>query len=284
MEHRDRFSIIAVSCALLLTAGAFVGLHLDDWTASGAGTRRVAAEQTTPPSVQSPAVPEPATEAADQSAAEHVQTDIELASHRAEPPKPELPELPTDAVAAVAAGRSPELEWLELPTMRDVLVRRDPDGLLVVAAGTHRRYVELVDGLTAVPPAEVVRQVRQGDGLAVAVDGQSPFERDLRLAVEHLLEVEVSPEPAGMRSDGTEWAFADAELQALSRVQQHLLLMHRADALRLQGWLAAVHAEFGWAQAVASPELVVAAQLEEPEADTSLVAAAPDEEVVTTLP
>jgi len=127
------------------------------------------------------------------------------------------------ALESVGSGVTPSVDGVDLPSMRDMLVRRDPDGLLVVAAGTQRRYRSVVGALATIDPEAAAEWCRRSGAELDRVPGvgsmgeECAFELLLRQAVEHVLAVDIPEEPVVLVSRGARWGFVDADLEALSR-------------------------------------------------------------------
>jgi len=253
MRHDDRFFQIACWCAALITVTAFVALNVDFSRSPQPTITSVAPTQVAdrvparPETVE--VVPVPAFRADSAPGLAGFRTHsggvVRAAySEPADPPSGASREIRrfVAAVDALAGGRLPRLEAFELPARADVLVRYDSDGRLVVAAGTHRRYRDAVEVLTSADvhdlaaiffEAEPAMQVAYRD---MSLEGGA-FNDRVAEAVDHLLALEIPEVEPAMRSRGRHWGFADDELEALSPLQRHLLLMGRDNALAVQIFL-----------------------------------------------
>ncbi len=163
----------------------------------------------------------------------------------------ELAPVLASALDAMVAGDVPlELVRLvDLDGWREVLVREDDSGRLVLAAGTRRRYRPVVDVVAALD-ADAVAAAWEAVRPAVARAGghEAPDDIDLALrqVLDDLLAVEVPDGPIEMEQRTLRYIFADDELQALSPLQRHLVLMGPESARRVQRSLGAVRSALGW--------------------------------------
>jgi hypothetical protein len=160
------------------------------------------------------------------------------------------------AVEAVADGYSPrdQLDFLE--PWRPFVVRED-DGNLVIAAGTYRRYDLATEVLSSVDAEAAVALYRELEPVILEARRdvawhRGDFEDRLRLAIDHLLEVEVPEGPVDVEQRSIAYAFADDDLERLSDAQRQLVRMGRSNAVRVQGKLREIRAAFGWPRAEAS--------------------------------
>jgi len=271
MDHQDRFFTIVCTSALLLTVGAFVGSHMGSWKTSAtpaatgphrAGIPAEALDQEEPGDSGAQDLALACTEAATpvgvrmESATAVVAHAVDKDGWR--PMDQQSLRRLAGALEAVASGVTPSVDGFDLPSMRDVLVRRDRDGLLVVAAGTQRRYGPVVEALASIDPEAAVQWFRRegaafGQVAGAGSKGDGSFELLLREAVEHVLVVDLPEEPVVLVSRGARWGFVDADIETLSPVQKHLLLMGRKDARRFQSSLRELQESFGWSR---SPRVV----------------------------
>ena len=220
MKHDDRFSMIAGGAAFLATATVFALTHLGG---SVSVDRNPAPEPTREriTVAEAPRLEPPAeTVLADEVIAP--EPDFVTAVNRSEaasgadaasvvPDSFTGPAIAVDEVLRLLALSGPDV-----PGTADVLVRRDRDGRMVIAAGTRRGYASLVDRFEALDPSRVhVPRALRGE-LTRAID-------------ELIATPRVEVEPA-MVSDGVAWTFADPELATLDRAQRQLLLMGRDNA------------------------------------------------------
>jgi hypothetical protein len=250
MAHNDRFFTIVCWCAGLITVAAFVAASVDFTRTPEPRIASIAATPTVglaPLRSQPVAVDQvPAFDSDSLASDDEAQPGIALASNVESDLRPsgasqELRRL-VAAVDALADGRMPRLELLPLPSRADILVRYDSDGRLVVADGTHRRYRTTVEALTSIDV----------EGLAAAFSANEPalqvayrdmslvggdFQLRLAEAIDHLADMELPEVEPAMRSRGRYWGFADDDLEALSPLRKHLLLMGRDNAEAVQNYL-----------------------------------------------
>jgi hypothetical protein len=158
-------------------------------------------------------------------------------------------------IESVAAGETPEIEGLELPGLAEVLVRRDPDGRLVVASGTHRRYGSIIAAVADLDNERLAAFIVYLDQLGADEDADEWMLLDrLRDAADHLLEVKIPEVEPDMSSMGTHWGFADVDYEKLSIAQKHLLLMGRDHARVLRRALLEIRGVLGAPDEVILPE------------------------------
>lgn len=257
MKNDDRLFFIGVCCAVAVTLGAFLwfnrGALMPEYSTAGSppagardSQRRVVVAPT--PSLSGPAPPA------------EVAPAVRRASLQDVASQPPGWSVGTDGsrrfaavVEAVAAGSLPDLDPQSLPDLREVLVRTDRDGRLVVASGTHRRYAWLVERFATLDPAEVADFAARESGLVVE-EGGDDLETILRSAIDHLLEVEPPEVEPDMVSRGSYWGFADVDSEALSPVQKHLLLMGRDNARLIRDRLVELRDLIGDADAATTSE------------------------------
>ena len=255
MDPNDRFAAVVVACAALLTTVAFVAMHWDGLAGTRAKPVDTATRTTSAPEAHSSAPSQPAHEV--RPAASDRSTDAgavipAVAESTPEPAGDQTARMVARTVAAVIRGASPELGPTDLPTMADVLVRRDDDGMLVVAAGTQRRYTDLVVAIGSLDPqlaAERLQAIAPDCELAMTelVPESAGFEQALRDALDRLISVEIPAEPVVLESRGVRWAFVDPGLEALDPAQKHLLLMGAEAQRTVRGKLVELREALGWA-------------------------------------
>jgi hypothetical protein len=242
MKQDDRFFTIAGCCALLVTVGAFL------WFNQAQVFQRRQAPDPRPRLEISSSVPDADRESAN--------PGVRSRLHRRDPvPAIELPNPVVEAsyepdpdvapwisgsesvdwmrtlIESVAAGETPEIKGLELPGLAEVLVRRDSDGRLVVASGTHRRYRPMIAALAELDTERMTAFLVYLEQLGADDGADDPMLRDrLRAATDHLLQVQIPEVEPDMSSMRTHWGFADADHEKLSTAQKHMLLMGRDNA------------------------------------------------------
>lgn len=166
-----------------------------------------------------------------------------------------------EAVEAVADGYSPAEQFGFMAAKGAFLVRED-EGRLVIAAGTYRRYslaVEVLSSIDAERAVAVFRELEPGIE-AIRRDmawHRGDFEDRLRLAVDHLLAVEIPNGPMEVERRTASYAFAADEHELLSGAQRQLLRMGRSNAMAVQTKLQDLYAAFGWQEAPAVPAAAV---------------------------
>jgi hypothetical protein len=184
------------------------------------------------------------------------------------------------AVEAVADGYSPTDELGFLAAEGPFLVR-EHDGRLVIAAGTYRRYNLAVEVLSSIDADDAVAIYRRLEpeieeirrGIAWH---RGEFEDRLRMAIDHLLAVELPTGPIAVERRTVTYAFADDRFETLSNAQRQLLRMGRANAAAVQATLRELRLAFGWPRvppADVAPVLVADGGELEPESETAGVAA-----------
>ncbi len=154
------------------------------------------------------------------------------------------------SVEAVADGYSPSDELGFVATRHPFLVRED-EGRLVIAAGTYRRYDLAVEVFASLDAETAVAIIRELEPAILEARRDVPwhrgsFEDRLRLAVDHLLEVEVPDRAIEVERRTRTYAFADDDLERMSNAQRHLLRMGRQNALAVQAKLREIRSAFGW--------------------------------------
>ena len=174
------------------------------------------------------------------------------------------------AVEAVADGYSPADE-LGFMAARGPFIVREHEGRLVIAAGTFRRYNLAVDVLASVDAADAVAVFRRLEPeLAEARSDlawhRGAFEDRLRLAIDHLLAVEIPDGVIEVERRTTTYAFAANEHEQLSGAQRQLLRMGRENATMIQTKLREIRSAFGW-PAAPSPAATRHAVISGEEAD-----------------
>lgn len=159
------------------------------------------------------------------------------------------------AVEAVADGYSPADE-LEFLSTRGPFVVREDEGRLVIAAGTFRRYNLAVDVLSSIDADDAVAVFRTLEPQIAEVRRdvawhRGAFEDRLRLAVDHLLEVEVPEGEIEVERRTTTFAYASDEFERLSPAQRQLLRMGRENAAAVKAKLREIRLAFDWPAAQA---------------------------------
>lgn len=161
-----------------------------------------------------------------------------------------------EAVEAVADGYSPA-EQLEFMAANGSFLVREDQGRLIIAAGTYRRYSLAVEVLSSVEAERAVAVFRELEPEIEAIRRdmawhRGDFEDRLRLAVDHLLAVEIPSGPMAVERRTASYAFADDEYELLSGAQRQLLRMGRSNAMAVQAKLHDLRAVFGWPEAPAA--------------------------------
>lgn len=168
-----------------------------------------------------------------------------------------------EAVEAVADGYSPA-DQLGFMAAKGAFLVREDEGRLVIAAGTYRRYSLAVEVLSSIDAERAVAVFRELEPEIEAIRRdmawhRGDFEDRLRLAVDHLLAVEVPHGPMEVERRTASYAFAADEHELLSGAQRQLLRMGRSNALAVQTKLQDLHAAFGWLETpavLAAPMLI----------------------------
>jgi hypothetical protein len=154
------------------------------------------------------------------------------------------------AVEAVADGYSPREQFDFLAPWKPFLVREDK-GSLVIAAGTFRRYdlvVEVVSSIDAEAAVAIFRELEPAifEVRKEVAWHRGDFEDRLRMAIDHLLDVEVPSGAIEVEQRAVAYAFANDDLERLTDAQRQLVRMGRGNATRVQQKLRDIRAAFGW--------------------------------------
>jgi len=172
-----------------------------------------------------------------------------------------------EAVEAVADGYSPA-DQLDFMAANGPFLVREDQGRLVIAAGTYRRYNLAVEVLSSVEAHDAVAVFRELEPGIAAIRRdmawhRGDFEDRLRLAVDHLLAVDIPDGPVEVERRTASYAFAEDEHELLSGAQRQLLRMGRSNALAVQAKLVDLRAAFGWPEPpveLAAPLLIAEVQ------------------------
>lgn len=233
MATDDKFAQITAVLALTITFGLFMASH---W--SSIFTER--SSETVATDLQVPQIPP------SEAVIENTSTASEVAVHATHEIK--------EAVAQSAARAALDLSgpkassdssaskilqslasgWKDapLPPASEILVRKDRDGRIVVAAGTHRRYGVLLRDLENLDP-EDIRSV-----LAVERTSSGNSLRDQLLhRIDEILAFELPDVEPDMQAGKVAWNFADESFRKLATPERDLLLMGRSNAKALKSTL-----------------------------------------------
>lgn len=232
MAHDDRLFTLVCCAALLITGTVFI------WTHHGSVRFEVGSlAEVNSASIEAPGPPTPdqvgAIADAGPAFAHATNEAPAMVPAVFEPPitaHNDSRNLTTDQMhgflEAIIHNRSPKLDKWQLPTLAEVLVRRDRDGRLVVAAGTHRRYERAREAITALDGATVAAACENMERqLAMGLPGDGVFRTRVVEALDLLLAPELPEVEPDMVSRGADWGFADTGLDDLSPAQKHMLLM-----------------------------------------------------------
>jgi hypothetical protein len=256
MKQDDRFFTIAGCCALVVTLAAFL------WFNQGQIFHRQASSRGSQVNADAPERESPTTTSSAESRLEvqvgepqpQVEPPNAVIRARFEPDSEAAPKIADSELSGglrsmietVAKGGTPQIEDMALPAPSEVLVRRDSDGRLVVAAGTHRRYEALVAAANRLNRDQVAAFLENLKlGSSEEDQGTADELGRLRQAVDHLLEVELPEVEPDMCSKGSSWGFVDDEYEQLSSAQKHLLLMGRGNASTLRSVLVEIRDVIG---------------------------------------
>jgi hypothetical protein len=183
------------------------------------------------------------------------------------------------AVDAMAGGYSPR-EDLDILRPHQHFFVRDDDVLgLVIAEGSFRRYDVVTNAFASIDMTGAVELYRELEPLFEQIHqqiswGQDGFEERLREAVDHVLDVNVPEGQLEVERRVLTYAFADPDLEDLSRAQRHLLRMGPANARTVQAKLEQLRAAFGWPEAAAedSQRPISASMESDPDPEPALIA------------
>ena len=247
MAKDDRFTVIVVVLVTLITAGAFLWSHWGLPAISAHSVTAVVSESTVPD-------PDPVRE---MSKTEEGNT-IVPAIFEVEPKIPEgLLRASNQMVApdeTLATLRNLASGWSDsgVPAAAEVLVRKDRDGRMIVASGTHRRYKALRRQVEALETNRVSLALEQSTETEA-----SGFRDQVIDTLDAVLAIEVPDAEPDMVAGVHAWEFADAEYKGLSRAQRHLLLMGRSNATAVRARLEAIRQSLGPTEAIEVGEPVV---------------------------
>lgn len=243
MAKDERFTVIAVALAILITTGAFVWSH---WGALAVSVR-----------------PNPV---ADASVSSEAQSSSDVVSNLMKEPEsydilpavfeiqPEATESFEQASNSAAAFNDQTMAALEnlasgwnqstLPAPAEILVRKDRDGRTVVAPGTHRRYNDLRREVQTLDLSEIDDVLRHIEVSLDPADAQA-LRTALIDTVDAVLEVDLPEVEPDMVAGVHAWQFSDADYRSLSPAQQALLLMGRDNAQTVRTKLVEIRQHLG---------------------------------------
>lgn len=245
MAKDERFTVIAVVLAILITTGAFVWSHWGSWTTS------VRLNPVTNASV-SPETPSPSefvsTPVEDVGTAEALPAVFEIQPEASESFEQASNSTPAFDHRTMAALEDLASGWSrsDLPAPAEILVRKDRDGRTVVASGTHRRYNDLRRELQDLDLSDIDDALLTVE-TSVDPEGAQALRTALIDTLDAVLEVDLPDVEPDMVAGVHAWQFSDTEFRSLSSTQQHLLLMGRDNARTVQAKLAEIRQQVGGA-------------------------------------
>lgn len=241
MAKDDKFFAVVCWGALVLTGGIFLATNTSLPTRIGTGPEHPVAETPALPDLE-----EVVTAAVDEvfASQDYRPAVYEVEERGAAPATYQLASASladaafvTDMIEALSDGRFPESGEKALPGPDEVLVRRDSDGRLVVAAGTHRRYDDLRRKIEAVEAATALEVIE----VLADLEGNS----DPAQTLDRLLAVPVPDVEPDMVSRGFHWGFADEDYESLSTAEKHILFMGRRNARAVRSKLEEIRVGLG---------------------------------------
>lgn len=243
MAKDERFTVIAVTLAILITAGAFVWSH---WGALATSVRSKPVADASVSSEEQGSI-----EVVPNSMNEPEANEILPAVFEIQPEATESFAQASNSPAAVDYQTMAALEnlasgWNQsaLPAPAEILVRKDRDGRTVVASGTHRRYNDLRQEVQDLDLSDIDTVLHH-----VEVSGDPADAQALRAAlidtVEAVLEVDLPEVEPDMVAGVHAWQFSDTDYRSMSPAQQHLLLMGRDNAQTVRTKLVEIRQQLG---------------------------------------
>lgn len=153
------------------------------------------------------------------------------------------------AVVAVAEGRSPEAQLDFLVPDRPFSAEQSGDRL-VVGAESFRRYDVATATFASLDTEGVARLYRQTHPLIEEAYRElglpdRTFDETLSVAIDNLLTARVPDTPLDVEDDEGVYVFSDADIEALSPAEKHLLRMGPENARRFQAKLREIAGALG---------------------------------------
>ncbi len=266
MAHDDRFFTLVCCAALIITGVVFLWTHhgfirfqTGSPTQASLGIEQASATPTIAQTINTAAAkPVSAGRTGDAPAAIPAVFVPEVAASVVHSPigSPDgpSPDQVLGFVEAVIQLKSPRFEGWDLPALAEVLVRRDSDGRLVVAPGTHRRYDQAreviisLDGPTVAAACDAMEH-----SLAMGIPGEDLFRTKVIQALDLLIAPELPNNELDMVSRGSYWGFSDPGLDDLSPAQKHMLLMGLDNQRIVRATLEGIRQYLGGTPTAASP-------------------------------
>lgn len=233
MATDDRFAQITAIIALTITAGLFLA---SNWSALFDRKTEATAAVTVQPG---PSRVQPATAPLEPEAAflrasnENPAPAAAPAPSAASESRPKVTKEPSLSTRRILESLASGWSDAALPSPSQILVRKDRDGRIIVAEGTHRRYGILLRELEELKPEEIKAEL----DISRASTGPS-LRENLMNQIDGILEFKLPDAEPDMVPGRVAWHFADAEYRELPAPEQYLLLMGRSRAEELQETLA----------------------------------------------
>lgn len=224
MAKDDRFTVFVVITVTLLTAAIFVATHWDAPTFAGRSenAERIVVEPSHP--VTGEVAPASTDEAAQEEIMPAVYNPDSSASSVAAVASDSRRAAADDGAMAVLDDLASGWRHADLPTPQEILVRKDADGRMVVAAGTHRRYDRLCEDLENLD-VDAVAAALDPAVVATSTDDTADLRGRVISEVNALLAVDLPEVEPDMIAGTVAWGFADDDYKDLTGAQRHLLLM-----------------------------------------------------------
>jgi len=236
MATDDKFAQITALLALTITFGLFMASH---WSSifTQRSSETVAADLQIPQTPPSEAVSENTCTASE--AIVHATHEIEKpvahsaarAALKVSGPKASSDSSASKILQSLASG------WKDapLPPASEILVRKDRDGRIVVAGGTHRRYGVLLRDLENLDPEDI----RSVLALERTSSGNSLRDQLMR-RIDEILAFDLPDVEPDMQAGKVAWNFADESFRKLGTPERDLLLMGRSNAEAMKSTLAEI--------------------------------------------
>jgi hypothetical protein len=236
MATEDRFTPIAATAAVLITAGLFLWTHWGHMAFLKHHSRPTRSVVATSPTEEpgpvdvNPPDPQP-------SSAVIASFEVDPGGGNSFVQTSSPTDGPDDRTLAILEDIASGWKGSHLPAPSEILVRRDSDGRMIVAAGTHKRYNTLRREMDGLDPVEVDDALRQ----ATASPDEAETLRTLLITnLDACLSVDIPEVEPDMIAGTSAWQFADSGFRSLSPMQRHLLLMGRRNARMVQQKLAEI--------------------------------------------
>jgi hypothetical protein len=231
MATEDRFTVIAATTAILITAGLFLWTH---W-----GRTAFPSHQSRPTQTVAPPCPteEPGEPEVETPSAVVASFEVDPFGGNSFVQASSPTDGPDDRTLAILEDIASGWKDVNLPAPSEILVRQDPDGRMIVAAGTHKRYNPLRKELDALNPKAIDDALQRA---AVSPIEFSNLQSRLITNLDACLSVDIPEVEPDMIAGTSAWQFADSGFRSLSPMQRHLLLMGRRNARMVQQKLAEI--------------------------------------------